>query len=240
MAKKTTNKDVENSDPMFDDINSILDSFEDSYGCIMDEKSHVPIRDWISTGNYMLNGLISGDIFKGIPSGKLVQLAGENATGKTYIALNICKQAIKQGYSVIYFDSENAIDYEQLVDFGVSGPKFRHQIVNTVEQLATMCKKITSKIIESGRETKVLFIIDSVGNLSTTKEITDVEAGNEKEDMTRPKRIKKFFRVLTTDLAKTQIPCIAINHVYANTGGFVAGNIIGGGSGTLYNSSVII
>lgn len=230
-------------DSFFGELNNLLDNFEDSYGCLMNDESYIPIRDYIDTGSYMLNSLISGDIFKGVPSGKIVQFAGEEATGKTYLALNICKNAIlKSGYSVIYFDSENAIDYEQLSGFGLTGNKFRHQLVNSVEQLATMCKQVTNSILERGDKEppKILIVIDSIGNLSTTKEISDVLSGQEKEDMTRPKRLKKLFRVLTTDFARTQIPCILVNHVYSNTSGFIGGNIIGGGTGTKYNSSIIV
>ena len=239
MAKKAPKVTKEYN---MNDLSSFLTELSEWGGTLDDEKFSA-INDWISTGNYALNALISGDIFKGIPSGRVTTLAAPESTGKTFLALNIAREAQRKGYYVIWFDTENAFDAKQAVEnFGIEASKLRLEKINTVTELTIYCKKLTAKFIEAKKEgheiPKILLVVDSIGNLASHKEVQDILEGEKKVDMTRAKDIKGMFRILTTDLGKLDIPMVAINHVYANTTSFFGGNAQSGGSGLKYLGSV--
>jgi len=205
-------------------------------GFIPDE-IETTIEDWIDTGHIGLNCLISADPYKGIPTGKIIQFAGEQSTGKTYIAHNIIKQAQQKGYDVVIFDSEFAQDKEDLEKKGIdlkrvliipegSLEKFRTKLVNLLDSIS--------------KNDKVMIVVDSLGNFYTEKEYKDASTGTDKADMTRAKLLKSIFRLASTKIGQLQIPMIIINHVYADQSSFIKRNIVSGGSGSLYSSSTII
>jgi len=202
-------------------------------------EDNYPVNDWISTGNYMLNSLISGDPYKGIPSGRSIQLAGEKGTGKTMIAISIMNEAIKKDYAACLFDSEFANnDKKDMEAKGVDTDSVLWLGVDTVEQLKEESVKILDEI-QQGE--KVFFMIDSIGNLGTTKEHNDTREGKSTADMTRAKGLKSLFRLLTMQLGFKNVPMVCINHVYADTGGsFVPQNIIAGGGGPAFGTSIIL
>lgn len=247
MAKKATTTKVSTTPKTgneFDlvELSSFLNEFSE-FGGMLDDEKYARIVDWIPTGNYALNALISGDIYKGIPSGRITILSGKSATGKTFLALNTAREAQKQGYFIVWLDSENALNAEQAINnFNIDPSKFRHEIVNTVAEVRTYCKKLTNKLLElkdsKKQIPKILIVIDSIGNLATQKEVNDALSGSEKADMTRAKEIKSLFRVLTADLAKLHIPLIGINHVYDNITSLYGGSVQSGGSGMAFMPSV--
>ncbi len=226
----------------FEDFNKELDKISE-YGSILEDSEFARVEDWISTGNYTLNALISGSIFKGVPTGRFTVFSGPEASGKTFLGLNTALQAQKKGYNIIWIDTESALDIDTIKRFGIDPKKFRYEVLSSVTDVITYVKRITS-ILKEGKKNKkgypkIMFVLDSLGNLSTSKEISDSESGNEKVDMTRAKEIKKMFRVLTTEIGILQLPFIVINHVYDSIG-FISQTVQGGGSGLKYAGSIIV
>jgi RecA/RadA recombinase len=215
-----------------------------SKGSVISNNSYSRIDEWISTGNYLLNAQLSGSLFGGIPNSRSICLAGESGTGKTFLALNICREAQEMGYNIIYCDSEAAVDQDIIQNFGVDPEKFRYQPVSTpleVRQfVAHLCDQL-KKAKEGGKALpKIMLVLDSLGNLATTKERSDAISGSDKRDMTKQQELRSLFRVITADLAELKIPFVFTNHTYATIGSYVPGQTISGGGGAIYNASVIL
>ena len=225
----------------FSELNDFLNTIAPS-GEIITKNPIAKIDEWIGSGSYILNAALSGSIFGGLPNRRSLVLAGEEGTGKTYIALSICRNAQKMGYNIIYFDSEGAIDTDFIIRLGVNPSNFRLQPVNTVEefshiaaQIATQCRKIK----ESGDEPpKFMVVLDSLGNLTSEKERDDTIKGDNKRDMTKQQAIRKLFRVNGLEFAQLGIPFIINNHIYDSMSMFSPKEISGGG-GIKYNASII-
>lgn len=211
---------------------------------LISESAFGEIKEWIPTGNYALNCQISGSIYKGIPSNRIIGISGPSGTGKTYLALNMAREAQKIGYHVLYFDTEFAIDENHVTKFGIDTNEFtlipedvihnvKHQIIEIFEAMkeALKSKKDPGKFI---------IIIDSIGNLKTAKEDADAKLGDHKRDMTRPSEIKSLFRTITVQSGKLNVPILFVNHTYTDTTAYVPTDKIAGGSGVMYNPSVNI
>ena len=195
------------------------------------------IKNWIDTGNYLLNALISGDIYKGIPGNKVIQLAGPSSTGKTYITQDIVKSAQKQGYNIIYYDTEGAQDLESLTKRGIDLDKLMLIKLKTVEELN---QSIVELIKEIKDDDKVLIVIDSLGQLTTEKEYFDISEKKNVRDMTRAQKIKGLTRTISIDLNIKNIPLILINHTYTAVGAYVPMQKTSGGAGVEYTPSISI
>jgi RecA/RadA recombinase len=238
MAKKTTEK----KQASFSELNDALSVFSPD-GDILEDSVYARIDEFIPTGPYILNAALSGSLFGGMPNRRSLTFAGEEGTGKTYLALSICRNAQAMGYSIIYYDSEGGIDIDFVKRLGVDTKKFRIENISTIEQFATLTAKLNetlSGMREKGKEPpKVLVVLDSLGNLSSTKEKEDTTSGSGKRDMTKQQAIRRTFRVVGNDFAKNAVPFIICNHVYAKIGSFFPGNEISGGGGIKYNSSII-
>ena len=201
------------------------------------------IVGYISTGSLALNALISGSIYGGIASNKVTALAGEPSTGKTFYAINIAKQFLDEnpkGY-VFYFETESAISKEMLSDRGIDTKRIAILPVGTIQEFRTQAIKILDKYME-GKEDKppMAFFLDSLGGLSTDKEVTDMSSGKDTRDMTRAQLIRGAFRVLTLKLGKAKVPLVITNHVYDVVGSYVPMKKMGGGSGVEYAASTVI
>jgi len=164
-------------------------------------------------------------------------------TGKTFIALSICREAQQMGYTPIYFDTEGAIDLKFVSKIGVDPAKLRHEPIATIEEFATYMAKLNETFFNMKKEgkipPKVIVVLDSLGNLSSNKEKTDTTEGNDKRDMTKQQAIRRTFRVVGNDCAMNGIPCIYLAHTYAVIGGYFPSNTIAGGGGLKYNASII-
>lgn len=216
----------------------LLSSAASDYAQLMgeDEIDKYPIRDWISTGNALLNAQISSRWDGGLPSGRIWQLAGINSCGKTFLMLETIKVAQSMGYYAVIYDTEMANNNkEDLKQRGIDLNRLLYIPVDTVESLMTSVLNILDEV---GPDDRVIIGIDSIGNISTNKEIDDTQSGSETKDMTRASKLKAFFRTCTMRAGIKNVPIIAINHVYDQIGGF-GGKVIGGGSGSLYNASII-
>lgn len=218
---------------------SFMDKFLDAAGedaVVMGKSDKYVIRDWLDTGNYALNCLISADPYMGFPSGRTLQLCGPSSTGKTYLSLEIVKSAQRQGYGIVYIDTEFAQDKESLAERGLDLDTLIYVPVQTVEKARSRVLNIINKV----KDEKLMIVIDSIGNLSTEKEVGDMEEGKDKRDMTRAQLLRGMFRAILVPAGMKNVPIIALNHVYAVIGSYVPMNIPGGGEGSLYGSTTII
>jgi len=226
----------------FDDINAELKQLN-PMGSVMENSTFSEVTEWIDTGNYHLNACVSGSLFGGWPNSRTCSIAGPSGTGKTFLVLNSVKRAIDMGYSVIYYDSEAAVDKDQMIKFGIDTSKVNYQPINTVQEFRTSVTTLTSKMQEvkraGGKTPKVMVILDSAGNLATQKEIEDAKSGSEKADMTRSKVLKSIFRIIMTPLADLKIPFIFTNHTY-QTQDFISRQVAGGGTGPEYAASIVL
>ncbi len=221
----------------------VLKVLENEYAAVADEGTSADVVGFIDTGSYALNALYSGSIFKGMPANKISALAGEEATGKTFFALGIVKNFLdtnEKALSII-FESEGSITKEILSSRGVDTKRVLIVPVETIQQFKTQAIRVVENHLatpEADRRPLIL-VLDSLGMLSTTKEMTDSNSGKEVKDMTRTAEIKAAFRVLTLKLSKAKIALLVTNHVYQTMGMFPTKEM-GGGSGLKYSANNII
>jgi RecA/RadA recombinase len=211
---------------------------------LISESAFGDIKEWIPTGNYALNCQISGSLFKGIPSNRIIGISGPSGTGKTYLALNMAREAQKIGYHILYFDTEFAIDENHVSKFGIDSSEFtlipEDVIHNVKHQIVEIFEAMKDAIKVKKDPGKFMIIIDSIGNLKTAKEDSDSKSGDHKRDMTRPSEIKSLFRTITVPSGKLNVPILFVNHTYTDTTAYVPTDKIAGGSGVQYNPSVNI
>jgi len=202
--------------------------------------------DWISTGNYALNYLISGDFFKGVPLGKVTVFAGESGAGKSYICSgNIIRHAQEQGIYVILVDSENALDEKWLLDLGVdtSDDKLLKLNMAMIDDVAKTISKFMKeyKVMPEESRPKILFVIDSLGMLLTPTDVNQFEAGEMKGDMGRkPKALTSLVRNCVNMFGSWNVGMICTNHTYASQDMFDPDDKISGGQGFIYASSIVV
>ena len=199
------------------------------------------VNEYIDTGSYILNALISGSIHKGLPSNKITAFAGESATGKTFFILGIVRQFLSDNPSggVLYFESESALTPEMIEERDIDKTRFIQLPVATIQDFAQQASRVVDKHIEKS-EAPLLLCLDSLGMLSTAKEVEDITEGANKVDMTKARIVKGAFRVLTLKLAKAGIPLLVTNHTYKQVGAMFPQDIMGGGSGLQYAASNIV
>jgi recombination protein RecA len=202
--------------------------------------------DWISTGNYALNYLISGDFHKGIPLGKVTVFAGDSGAGKSYICSgNIVKHAQEQGIFVVLVDSENALDEAWLQALGVdtSESKLLKLSMAMIDDVAKTISTFMSdyKALPDGERPKVLFVIDSLGMLLTPTDVNQFEAGEMKGDLGRkPKALTALVRNCVNMFGSYNIGMVCTNHTYASQDMFDPDDKISGGQGFIYASSIVV
>ena len=200
--------------------------------------------DFIDTGSYIFNALVSGSIYGGVPSNKITAIAGESSTGKTFFCLGIVQHFLDSNpdAGVIYFESESAISKQMIEDRGIASDRMLIVPVATIEQFRTQACRILDNYVEQPEDKRqpLMFVLDSLGMLSTEKEIADVAADKQVRDMTKSQLIKGAFRILTLKLGKVNVPMIVTNHTYDVIGSYVPTKEMGGGSGLKYASSTII
>jgi len=202
--------------------------------------------DWISTGNYALNYLISGDFNKGVPLGKVTVFAGESGAGKSYICSgNIVRHAQEQGIFVVLIDTENALDEAWLHALGVSTDesKLLKLSMAMVDDVAKTISTFMSdyKALPDGERPKVLFVIDSVGMLLTPTDVNQFEAGDMKGDLGRKaKSLTALVRNCVNMFGAYGVGMVCTNHTYASQDMFDPDDKISGGQGFIYASSIVV
>lgn len=225
---------------MSDISKAILKAIDNPYATLASDGLMVDKGTLVDTGCYALNAVISGSIFGGVPTNKTLGLAGEQATGKTFFTLAICKhfQDTHPDAHVVYFESEGAIDTKILKSRGIDLSRFVSVPVKTCEQFKTEALRISEIMTE--KKIPSFFVLDSLGNLSTKKELGDSKEGKDTRDMTRTQILKAAFRVLQLELSYQNIPLVCTNHIYQVIGSYIPTKDMGGGSGLKYAASVIL
>ena len=202
------------------------------------------VSGYIDTGSYVFNALLSGSLFDGLPNNKITCLAGESATGKTYFSIGIVAQFLAANPEgvVLYFDTEQAVTSDMFTERGVDPKRVAVFPVETVEEFRHQCLTIVDKVLATDESERkpMMIVLDSLGMLSTAKEMNDVAEGKNTRDMTRAQVIKGTFRVLTLKLGKAKIPMLMTNHTYDVVGAYVPTKELGGGSGLKYAASTIV
>ena len=200
------------------------------------------VDTFIDTGSYIFNALLSGSIYGGLPANKITALAGESATGKTFFLMGIVKNFLDSNpdAGVIYFESESAITKQMVVDRGIDPERMVILPVTTVQEFRTQSLKVLDSYLIKSDKRPMLMCLDSLGMLSTTKEVEDTSEGKETRDMTRAQVLKAAFRVLTLKLGKAKIPMVITNHTYDVVGSMFPTKEMGGGSGLKYAASSIV
>ena len=202
------------------------------------------VSSFIDTGSYSFNALLSGSIYGGLPGNRITAIAGEAATGKTFFALGILKNYLEKDKDagVVLFESENAVSKDMIEARGVDSKRVVVVPVSTVQEFRTQAIKILDKYLEQDPKDRqpLMFVLDSLGMLSTTKEMTDTAEGKETRDMTRSQIVKSTFRVLTLKLGQANVPMLMTNHTYDVIGSMFPQKEMGGGSGLKYAASTII
>ena len=199
---------------------------------------------FVDTGSHIFNAVVSGSLFGGIPSNKVTALAGESSTGKTFFALSIVRNFLNQHSNggVIYFESESALSKDIIESRGIDSKRMVIFPVATIEEFRTQATRIVDKYMKEPKEERqpLMFVLDSLGMLSTSKEMEDISNDKQVRDMTKSQLIKGAFRVLTLKLGQAGIPMIVTNHTYDVIGSYVPMKEMGGGAGLKYAASTII
>ena len=226
-------------------IKDLVKSTGNEYaGVVSDGVAAGDVDSFIDTGSYIFNALLSGSLKGGLPKNKITALAGESATGKTFFALGMVKQFLEDHpeAAVIYFESESAITKDMIEERGIDSNRVVIVPVVTVQEFRNQSLNILDKYLETDEADRppMMFVLDSLGMLSTTKEIEDTAEGKETRDMTRAQITKGAFRVLTLKLGRAKVPMIVTNHTYDVIGSMFPQKEMGGGSGLKYAASSII
>jgi len=199
---------------------------------------------FVDTGSYIFNAVVSGSLFGGIPSNKVTALAGESSTGKTFFALSVVRNFLDNNSNggVIYFESESALSKDIIESRGIDSKRMVIFPVATIEEFRTQATRIVDKYMKEPKEERqpLMFVLDSLGMLSTSKEMEDISNDKQVRDMTKSQLIKGAFRVLTLKLGQAAIPMIVTNHTYDVIGSYVPMKEMGGGAGLKYAASTII
>ena len=230
---------------MNDFLKDIIKSTGNEYASLVEDGVEAgDVENFIDTGSYIFNALLSGSIHGGLPANKITALAGESATGKTYFLCGIVKNFLDANpdAGVIYFESESAITKQMIVDRGIDAKRMVIVPVTTVQEFRTQAIRVLDTYLaQNEADRKPMFLcLDSLGMLSTTKEVEDTTDGKETRAMTRAQVLNAAFRVLTLKLGKAKIPMVVTNHTYDVVGSMFPTKEMGGGSGLKYAASSII
>jgi len=198
---------------------------------------------YIDTGSYALNAVLSGSLFGGVPDNKITAFAGESATGKTFFVLGIVRAFLEKNPTggVVYYDTEAAVTKGMMEQRGIDVKRVIISEPDTIQKFKTHALKMIEAYEKQPEDKRppMMFVLDSLGLLSSTKEMEDSLEGKEARDMTKAQVIKAAFRVLTLKLAKVKVPMLVTNHVYELVGSYVPTKELGGGTGLKYAASTI-
>ena len=182
-------------------LKNIVKEIDNDYAGLLSEGGVGDIESFVDTGSYIFNALISGSIYKGIPSNKITALAGESGTGKTFFCLGVVQNYLRDNpeAGVVYFESEAAVTKDMIDERGIDGTRMILVPVTTVQEFRTNAIQILDKYLEQKTEDRkpMMFMLDSLGMLSTSKELADSAEGKDTRDMTRAQVVIAIFIILT-------------------------------------------
>ena len=230
---------------MNDFLKDIIKTTGNEYAALVSDGVEAgDVDSFIDTGSYIFNALLSGSIYGGLPSNKITAIAGESATGKTFFLMGMVKNFLDQNPDAgcLYFESESAITQQMVIDRGIDPNRMVIIPVTTVQEFRTQAIKVLDSYLDKNEADRkpMMMCLDSLGMLSTTKEVEDTSEGKETRDMTRAQVLKAAFRVLTLKLAKAKVPMVVTNHTYDSMGSMFPTKEMGGGSGLKYAASSIV
>jgi recombination protein RecA len=243
MSKSKTNAAPEQeSKADIKDIFKVLDKMN-PLAAFLNENSLSTVNEWIDTGSYALNAIISGSLYGGVPIGRLTGFIGPESCGKTLMANKIIANAQKKGMHVAYFDTEGALDEATASRLGCIPSKIKHVPSEITEQCRNEIVQLLENIVQNNLQGKVLIVIDSLGNLITAQEKKKIDEGSDTPDMgNRARSLKSMMRAITHAAKKAKCPVIFTNHIYDDPSQLHVSAIKkqAGGSGPLYMASVIV
>jgi len=230
---------------MNDFLKDIIKTTGNEYAALVSDGVEAgDVDSFIDTGSYIFNALLSGSMYGGLPSNKITALAGESATGKTFFLMGIVKNFLDENpdAGVLYFESESAITQQMVIDRGIDPQRMVMIPVTTVQEFRTQAIKVLDSYLAKNEADRkpMMMCLDSLGMLSTTKEVEDTSDGKETRDMTRAQVLKAAFRVLTLKLGRAKVPMVVTNHTYDSMGSMFPTKEMGGGSGLKYAASSIV
>ena len=201
-------------------------------------------EEYVDTGSFIFNALVSGSIYGGFSRNKITAIAGESSTGKTFFSLAVVRNFLDSDPNaiVVYYDTESAITKSLLSDRDIDTNRVVVMNVVTIEEFRTKALQCVDKYMKEDKNDRppMMFVLDSLGMLSTEKEIGDALADKQVRDMTKSTLVKGAFRMLTLKLGQANVPLIVTNHTYDVIGAYVPTKEMGGGSGLKYAASSII
>jgi len=230
---------------MSDFLKDIIKTTGNEYASLVSDGVEAgDVDSFIDTGSYIFNALLSGSIYGGLPSNKITAIAGESATGKTFFLMGMVKSFLDDNpdAGVLYFESESAITKQMVIDRGIDPQRMVIIPVTTVQEFRTQAIKVLDSYLAKNEADRkpIMLCLDSLGMLSTTKEVEDTSDGKETRDMTRAQVLKAAFRVLTLKLGRAKVPMVVTNHTYDSMGSMFPTKEMGGGSGLKYAASSIV
>jgi RecA/RadA recombinase len=225
-------------------LSGLVKDLDDEHTTIAVEgKSSAEFSGTIDTGSYVLNAVLSGSIYGGVANNKITVFAGETATGKTFFVLGVVKQFLETHPEavVIYFDTESAVTNDMMTQRGIDVKRVAKSEPESIQKFRHIALKGIDHYINQDDSFRppMMMILDSLGQLSSTKELEDTAEGSETKDMTKAAILKATFRVLNLKLAKAGIPMLVCNHVYDVVGSYYPMKEMSGGSGLKYSASTI-
>lgn len=221
-------------------LNKVISGIENTHVADSGENSS-EYSGTIDTGCYILNAAMSGSLYGGVPNNKITAFAGESATGKTFFVLGVVKQFLDDNPDggVIYFDTEAAVTKNMMSTRGIDTNRVVISEPQSIEEFRTNAVRMLTSYIDGDEQPPMMMVLDSVGMLSSKKELEDVESGKDARDMTKAQLLRGTFRVLSLKLAKANVPLLVTNHVYDVVGAYMPTKEISGGSGLKYAASSI-
>lgn len=234
-------KEKDDNQRLLDALNSVNEI--DPYAKFLDECSLSSADDWIDTGSMVLNALISGSIYRGIPKGRITQFVGASQTFKTGFALQIIANAQKKGMAVLLFDTENALESESCETFGVDIKRVKKSDTTSIEKVRNTIYTFLTNVREKGLEGKFIIVIDSLANLQSELEIKRMDNDKTSADMgTNAKAIKSLLKTCTNMAAATNTPIVITNHIYDDPNAMYPSleKNISGGKAAVYLPSVTV
>ena len=223
--------------------NLVKDLKDEDTSMASDGTGSAEFGGFIDTGSYALNAVLSGSIYGGVPDNKVTAFAGESATGKTYFVLGVVRSFLEKHPTggVVYYDTEAAVTKSMMEDRGIDTTRVIIAEPDTIQKFKTHALKLLDAYDLQPKDTRppMMFVLDSLGQLSTSKEMEDSLEGKDTRDMTKAQIIKAAFRVLTLKLARVNIPLVVTNHVYELVGSYVPTKELSGGTGLKYAASTI-
>ena len=226
-------------------FDNLIKTTDNKYASKVSDGNDADVQNFLSTGSLSLDAILAGSVESGgLASNKVTALAGDPSTGKTFFALHICKKFLEDNKdgAVFYFESESAVTTDMLVERGIDTERFFMVPVVTIQDFRSQASRIIDAYLEEDvKKRKPMFwVLDSLGMLSTNKEVADIAEGKDTRDMTRAQLVRGAFRVLTLKLGRAQVPLLVTNHTYAVVGAYVPTKAMSGGDGLTFAASTVL